>query len=143
MDASIAQIGPADRTCAALDEQRSGRLLDLMGLPSIQLTVRGRKSGTPRSVTVQYIPDGETLLVVGSNWAGSSHPDWWSANLIAAKEATIRSGTQSQTVTVELLTGAECDHAWAKIVASWPNYVLAQQRAAGRSLRLFVLRPTG
>src|SRR5215831_15479624 len=60
--------------------------LDLIGLSMIQLTVAGRKTGRPRTVSLQYVADGQDLLVVGSNWARSRHPAW-SSNLMAAKRS--------------------------------------------------------
>ena len=41
-------------------------MLDLVGLPSIVVTAPGRRTGTPRSKTLQYVPDGDTLVLVGS-----------------------------------------------------------------------------
>jgi hypothetical protein len=43
---------------------------------------------------------------------------------------------------VRLLTGEERDKAWATVLAHWPNYQIAQDRAGGRQFRLFLLTPT-
>ena len=42
---------------------------------------------------------------------------------------------------VRLLTGVERDRAWATVVAHWPNYQIAQDRAEPRRFRLFLLTP--
>src|SRR5262249_10288517 len=57
-----------------LRRMSKGRIgvLDLVGLPSIQVTVSGRKSGIPRTTPLQYVPDGDAFLVVGSNWGGAT-----------------------------------------------------------------------
>jgi hypothetical protein len=54
----------------------SGRLgvLDLTGLPNVQITTSGRKTGLARTATVQYVPVDDGLLVVGSNWGRQHHP---------------------------------------------------------------------
>jgi deazaflavin-dependent oxidoreductase (nitroreductase family) len=121
----------------------NGRLgvLDLAGLPNVRITISGRKTGLARSATVQYVPDGPGLLLVGSNWGRERHPSW-SANLKAAQRVTVRRRGHRFVATVQLLTGAERDEAWATVVAHWPNYLLAQDRAGRRQFRLFLLTPT-
>lgn len=122
----------------------AGRLgvLDVVGLPNVRITVSGRKTGLARSATVQCVPDGNQLLLVGSNWGRRRHPSW-SANLKAAQRVTVRKHGHRFAATVRLLTGAERDEAWAKVVAQWPNYQLTQDLAGGRVFRLFLLTPTG
>lgn len=120
-----------------------GRLgvLDLTGLPNVQVTTSGRKTGLARTATVQCVPAGDGLIVVGSNWGLECHPSW-SANLKATQRVTVRRRGQRFTATVRLLTGEERGKAWATVVAHWPNYQLAQDRAVGRQFRLFLLTPT-
>jgi deazaflavin-dependent oxidoreductase (nitroreductase family) len=120
-----------------------GRLgvLDLTGLPNVQVTTSGRKTGLARTATVQCVPAGGGLLVVGSNWGLPRHPSW-SANLKATERVTVRRRGHRFTASVRLLTGAERDEAWATAVAHWPNYQIAQDRAGARRFRLFLLTPT-
>src|SRR5580693_8366782 len=58
-------------------------VLDLTGIPSALVTVVGRRTGLPRTTTLQVIAEGEELIVVGSNW-GSSRDPAWVHNLAAA-----------------------------------------------------------
>lgn len=129
---------------AALRFLTSGRLgvLDLAGLPNMRITISGRKTGLARSATVQYVPFGPGLLVIGSNWGRACHPSW-SANLKAAQRVTLRRRGHRCVATVRLLDGAERDEAWDEALACWPNYRLAQERAGRRRFRLFLLTPTG
>ncbi|HTY31395.1 nitroreductase family deazaflavin-dependent oxidoreductase [Mycobacterium sp.] len=119
-----------------------GRLgvLDLTGLPNVQVTTSGRKTGLARTATVQCVPVADGLIVVGSNWGLPRHPAW-SANLTATERVTVRRRGQRFTATVRLLTGAQRDKAWAKVVQDWPNYQIAQDRAGRRRFRLFLLTP--
>jgi deazaflavin-dependent oxidoreductase (nitroreductase family) len=121
----------------------SGRLgvLDLTGLPNVQITTSGRKTGLARTATVQYVPADDGLLVVGSNWGRQHHPSW-SANLQATQRVTVRSRGHRFVAKVRLLTGDERDKAWATLLAHWPNYQIAQDRAGERKFRLFLLTPT-
>lgn len=120
----------------------SGRFgaLDLAGLPNVRITISGRKTGLARSATVQYVPDGAGLLLVGSNWGRQRHPSW-SANLKAAQRVTVRRRGRRFVAAVQMLRGGQRDEAWAKVVAHWPNYQIAQDRAGARRFRLFLLTP--
>jgi deazaflavin-dependent oxidoreductase (nitroreductase family) len=121
----------------------TGRLgvLDLAGLPNVRITIPGRKTGLARAATVQYVPDGAGLLLVGSNWGRERHPSW-SANLKAVQRVTVRRRGHRLVAKVQLLTGSERDKAWATVLAHWPNYQVAQDRAGRRQFRLFLLTPT-
>jgi deazaflavin-dependent oxidoreductase (nitroreductase family) len=118
----------------------SGRLgvLDLAGLPNVQITTSGRKTGLARTATVQYVPVGNGLLLVGSNWGRDRHPSW-SANLKAVQRVTVRRRGERFVAAVRLLTGEERDEAWSTVLAHWPNYQVAQDRAGRRQFRLFML----
>jgi deazaflavin-dependent oxidoreductase (nitroreductase family) len=128
---------------AALRFTSAGRIgvLDVIGLPCVQITTSGRKTGLARTATVQYVPVDDGLLVVGSNWGRERHPSW-SANLKAAERVTVRRRGQRFVAKVRLLTGVERDKAWATVVAHWPNYQVAQDRAGRRQFRLFLLTPS-
>ncbi|HJP79783.1 MAG TPA: nitroreductase family deazaflavin-dependent oxidoreductase [Pseudonocardiaceae bacterium] len=127
-----------DRALRRVSRDRFGAL-DLAGLPTIRATVPGRKTGLPRTCTLQVIPDGDRLLVVASNWARPDHPAW-SANFLAADEVTVNQDGAQFSAAVRLLTGAARDQAWQHILAQWPNYQLAQNKVPTREFRLFELR---
>jgi deazaflavin-dependent oxidoreductase (nitroreductase family) len=83
-----------------------GRLgvLDLMGLPNVQVTTSGRKTGLARTATLQCVPAGDGLIVVGSNWGLPRHPSW-SANLKATERVTVRRRGHRFTAKARLLRG--------------------------------------
>jgi deazaflavin-dependent oxidoreductase (nitroreductase family) len=113
-------------------------MMDLAGLPAIQVTVPGRQTGRLRTTTLQYVADGGRLLVVGSNWAKPEHPAW-SANLAAAQRIEVRRGTERFTANAKLLVGADRDRAWQAILTHWPNYGIAQSQVPERPFRIFAL----
>ncbi len=115
-------------------------VLDLVGIPSAQVTVVGRRTGRARASTLQLIKDGEELLVVGSNWGSADEPAWVH-NFAAASVVDVRRRGDRFQAAVRELTGDERDRAWTTIVAAWPNYEIAQSMAGGRTFRLFALRP--
>jgi deazaflavin-dependent oxidoreductase (nitroreductase family) len=130
-----------ERMVRRLSKDRIG-VLDLVGLPSLQITARGWKTGMPRTTPLQYVPDGTAFLVVGSNWGSAKHPAW-SANLMAAHQVTVRRRDEQFTASVRMLTGVEREQAWHKVVDFWPNYEIAHELAAGRQFRLFILERIG
>ncbi len=96
-------------------------LVDLAGLPSIELTVPGRKSGVPRSTNLLTVPDGPDWLIAGS-FFGDPRPPAWAANLRATETATIRYQRTTHTVTWRELEGEERERAWLTMNATWPNF---------------------
>ncbi|WP_068007603.1 nitroreductase family deazaflavin-dependent oxidoreductase [Nocardia pseudobrasiliensis] len=114
-------------------------VLDIAGLPSIELTVAGRKSGLPRTVSLLYVPEGpETYLLVGSNWGRKEHPVW-SVNLSAADHAELHSGGERFKVRVRRLEGGERAAAWQRAVTYWPGYAMEARLAQPREFRLYEL----
>ncbi|MFC3962778.1 nitroreductase family deazaflavin-dependent oxidoreductase [Nocardia jiangsuensis] len=114
-------------------------VLDIAGLPTLRLTVAGRKTGEPRETSLLYVPYGADFLIIGSNWGNAKHPVW-SANLRAADTARVRLHDQVFTVTVAELEGAERERAWAAALEFWPGYRVEEKMAAGRRFRIFELR---
>ncbi|MFI5776566.1 nitroreductase family deazaflavin-dependent oxidoreductase [Nocardia sp. NPDC051570] len=131
-------IARFERLVRRITRGRRG-VLDLAGLPSIELTVTGRKSGLPRTVSLLYVPDGPgTYFLVGSNWGRPGHPVW-SANLNAADHAEIHSGGERFKVRVRRLAGADRAAAWERAVAYWPGYAMEARLARPREFRLYEL----
>src|SRR5690348_15708116 len=58
------------------------------------LTTIGAKSGQRYTTPMMYIPNGDRLLVVGSNIGAPNHPDWYH-NLVAHPEVTVEVGTET------------------------------------------------
>ncbi len=115
-----------------------GRLIALGIVPALMLTTTGKKSGLPRSQPLAYIPDGEDMILIGSNWGGPKHPGW-SYNLLANPKATARVKGKNYAVSARLLTGEERERKWQQAVEVWPAYVTYQKRCAPREIRLFLL----
>src|SRR5262245_8493968 len=63
----------------------SGKHIQVGGGPRVNLIVRGRKSGEPRTTTLLYFTRGDEVIVMASNYGGEGHPAWY-LNLAAAKE---------------------------------------------------------
>ncbi|WP_433653907.1 nitroreductase family deazaflavin-dependent oxidoreductase [Nocardia sp. CA-128927] len=129
---------PVERVVRRWTHGRMG-VLDLVGLPSIEVTVAGRKTGIARTTSLLYVPRGEDFLVLGSNWGSPKHPVW-SANLRAASTATVRHKGEQFTVGVTELTGVDRKPAWDLAVEFWPGYEMEYELSGGRQFRMFELR---
>lgn len=108
-------------------------------MPIIYLTTTGAKSGEPRSLPVLSVPDGENLILVGSNWGNPKNPNWI-YNLRAHPKAQVRRGNKQQKFRVRELTGDERGIYWQKATTLYPPYTTYQAHA-GRTLPMFLLEP--
>ncbi|MEV0248518.1 nitroreductase family deazaflavin-dependent oxidoreductase [Nocardia sp. NPDC050712] len=115
-------------------------ILDVAGLPSVRITVPGRKTGVPRTTSLLAVPEPERFLVVGSNWGSAKHPVW-SANLRAAETAEVCYRGECGAATVTEITGVERKRAWDQAVEFWPGYRMEEELSGGRHFRIFELRP--
>jgi len=89
-------------------------------IPMLSLTTTGRKSGRERTVQLGFTKDGEDVLIVASNFGGTSHPAW-SHNLDAKPEAKIQLGAETKAVVAKRLTDSEKALIWPKIAATIPQ----------------------
>lgn len=114
-------------------------LLLLAGIPELFLTVRGARSGKPRTTPLLCTPYRGGWIVVGSNW-GAEQPPAWVANLRAADTAVVDVKARSWTVRPHLLEGAERAAAWQAANRNWPNYETYASRT-DRELTVWFLEP--
>jgi len=128
-------IVPIDKAVAKLTR---GRVVALGLLPALTLTTTGRKSGKERTQPLAYIPDGDDIILIGSNWGQPAHPGW-SANLLANPQARVRIKGEQMRVTARLTTGEERDRLWRLALQIWPGYATYQRTAGGRQIRVFKL----
>ena len=70
--------------------------------PSLLLHATGRKSGIERSVALVYATDGDSILIVGSNF-GQDRPPAWLLNLEAKPAAEINLGHRRLAVVADIV----------------------------------------
>ncbi|MFE3793072.1 nitroreductase family deazaflavin-dependent oxidoreductase [Nocardia tengchongensis] len=129
----------SDRLVRRATRGRHG-VLDIAGLPSLELTVVGRKTGLPRTTSLLYVPNDDSILLIGSNWGSTQHPSW-SANLRSAATAVVHVGGRRFPVTVTQITGVERKRSWDTAVEFWPGYEMEHDLSGGRTFRVFELHP--
>jgi deazaflavin-dependent oxidoreductase (nitroreductase family) len=108
-------------------------------VPSLVLHTIGAKSGLERDTELMYVPEGERMLVTGSNFARDSHPAW-TANLLAHPAAAVTIKGRRLSVHATIVGDDEREAVWAYIEKQWPGY-RGYERASGRVLRIFRLTP--
>ena len=135
---------PAARSLVGVDRWLGrvtrGRVVALGMAPSLILTTTGRRSGEPRSNPLQFVRDGDDLIVIASNWGGAKDPGW-SWNLRTDPSARVLLGGREFPVTAHETAGADRDRLWRLIVDQWPGYQAYETRASHRELRIFRLTP--
>jgi len=124
----------------AMKRITGGRVqLSGLGVPSLVLHTIGAKSGLERDTVLMYCPDGDAMLVTGSNFARDQHPAW-TANLLAHPDVAVSRRGRRIPVRAHLLDDAEREATWPKLERNWPGY-RKYEVAAGRTLRVFRLTP--
>ncbi|WP_308339540.1 nitroreductase family deazaflavin-dependent oxidoreductase [Tomitella fengzijianii] len=114
-------------------------LVGIAGLPSVQITVPGRRTGIPRTTALLAVPLDDGFVVTGSNWGRAKTPAWaW--NLGAVGRAEVHVGARIETMRVDRVSEAERAQYWADIVYYWPGYEMEQRLAPGRRFPMFHLR---
>jgi deazaflavin-dependent oxidoreductase (nitroreductase family) len=103
-------------------------ILDIAGLPNLNLTVRGRKSGVDRTTPLLCVPDGDTLLIAGSYFGGPTTPLWVGNLRAAGGRARVEHGRQTFEVQATELHDADRAEAWRTMLETWPNYAKYEQR---------------
>lgn len=101
----------------------SGRRLGTrsMGMGVIELTTRGRRTGSARTVLLSCLDSPDGLVVAGTN-AGLDQDPAWVQNLRVDPRAELATKAGGQLVTAEFLAGADHDDAWARFQAADDQY---------------------
>jgi len=134
---TIRKLVPLDRK-VLLRSQGRYTVLGPFGSPMLLLTVTGRKSGLPRTTPLVYLPDGDALFVVGSNFGQERDPAW-ALNLSANHEATIAIRGEQFHVVAQELEGESRERAWKLFTALAKPYEAYGDRTS-RHIKVFALR---
>lgn len=127
------------RLLLAVSGNRLGR--DVGGMPALELTTIGRRSGRPHRVMLTApITEGDTLVVVASRGGDDVHPAWL-LNLRDNPAVELsRPGQPKQAMHARIATAEERARLWPLITADHRNYAGYQKRTA-REIPLVLLEP--
>lgn len=124
---------------AQVYERSGGRIGAWFGLPTLLLSVRGRKSGRVFSTPLVYFEDGDSYVVVGSDGAAKRDPQWWK-NLQVNPCCEVRVGRKQLSAKASLARGADRERLWEigkTVNPMWSRY----QTRTERELPVVVLTP--
>jgi len=111
------------------------------GMPVVELTTIGRKSGQARTVllTSPY-QEGDTYVIVASRGGDDHHPAWY-LNIEADPEVDVKlSGRPSEPMIARVATADERARLWPLVIADHGNYARYQSRT-DREIPLVLLEP--
>jgi deazaflavin-dependent oxidoreductase (nitroreductase family) len=86
-------------------------------MPVLQLVTTGHRSGERRSVLLTHLPDGDAVVVIGTN-AGADHDPAWARNLQADPSCRFRRDGRWSQATATFLDGDERERWWNAAVAA-------------------------
>lgn len=110
----------------------------LAGLPVLDLTTTGRKSGSPRASHLISIPIGDDLALIGSNFGQPNTPAWV-LNLEAEPRAAVAYKQRTVAVVARPASEDEARQVMERSRAIYGGYEKYVQRISGRRVRIFVL----
>lgn len=119
-----------------------GRLgWEAMGMPVLELTTVGRKSGESRSVMLTApLMEGDNMVIVASRGGDDKHPAWFLNLRDEPKVEVAVKGGPRQPMVARIVTPEERARMWPQIAGKFSNYAGYQKRT-DREIPLVVLEP--
>ena len=111
------------------------------GMPALELTTTGRKTGQRRSVMLTSpLQEGETIVIVASRGGDPQHPAWYH-NILAdpSVEVSFRGGPV-RPMRARVATTDERARLWPLVTRDHRNYAGYQKRT-DREIPLVLLEP--
>ncbi|TCM47864.1 nitroreductase/quinone reductase family protein [Kribbella sp. VKM Ac-2568] len=118
----------------------NGRLASTKNAHVLLLTVRGRRTGLPRSACVRYLATTDGFLVWGTASGAPHDPDWF-RNLRSTATAEVQIDARHLQVRARELTGKERDAAWTDVILAAAPTVARYAAKAKRTIPVALLTP--
>ncbi|HEX6229610.1 MAG TPA: nitroreductase family deazaflavin-dependent oxidoreductase [Solirubrobacterales bacterium] len=114
----------------------------LIGVPTLLLRTRGRRSGATRTNGLVYARDGADYLVVASK-GGADRAPAWLHNLKANPEVEIQIGRERQKATCRVVepTDPGYDRLWKIVNENNGDRYRAYQEKTARPIPVVVMKP--
>jgi deazaflavin-dependent oxidoreductase (nitroreductase family) len=104
------------------------------------LTVRGAKTGQPRTIPLAFHRDGANYVVAASKGGAPTHPDWY-RNLVANPDVEVEVGSKRFKAHARAIPqGAERDQLYARHSDFMPGFKDYETRTE-RTIPVIVLEP--
>lgn len=111
------------------------------GMPVLELTTTGRKTGQPRTVILTSpVQEADRFVVVASRGGDDRHPAWF-LNLREHPDVEVTfAGKPKQPMHARIATPAERAELWPRVTAAYKGYA-GYQKKTDREIPLVVLEP--
>ncbi|MBT4522977.1 MAG: nitroreductase family deazaflavin-dependent oxidoreductase [Halieaceae bacterium] len=109
------------------------------GLPTLLLTVTGRKSGEQRTLPLVFMQSGEEMVVVGSLGGYDRHPAWY-LNISANPGCRLQLDDQKMAAVARDASAEERKELWPRLIAMFPNWGFFQHQT-DRPFPIVILTP--
>ena len=118
-----------------------GRVLGRAGgMPVIQLTTTGRRSGQPRTTMLTSpVGDGDTMVLVASYGGDDRHPAWF-LNLRDNPDVEVTTEGRTRRMTARIASPEEKVQLWPRVTAAYKGYGGYQEKTT-RDIPLVILSP--
>lgn len=99
------------------------------GVPTLLLTMTGRKSGEPRTIPIIFTAVGDSYVIIASKGGSPVHPKWY-LNLEADPNVEVQVKAEKFAGVARTAESPERERLWAEAVKTWPNYNIYQSRTS-------------
>jgi deazaflavin-dependent oxidoreductase (nitroreductase family) len=113
---------------------------EIVGLPVIQLTAIGAKTGEARTMPLVSLFDGEKIALIGSNFGKKTNPGWY-YNLKAHPQCEVQFNGCATKHIARQVEGEEREKYWNMAVSYYKGYEQYRIRAAHRQIPVMILEP--
>ena len=110
------------------------------GLPIVQLTTTGAKTGKARTMPLVGIPDGENFALIASNFGQRHNPGWY-YNLKVHPICLVRHDGKAIHYVAHEAIDAEYEKYFQLAISYYTGYQKYRERAAHRHIPVMVLEP--
>ena len=97
------------------------------GVPTLLLTMTGRKSGQKRTIPIIYTPVGDKYVIIASKGGSATHPAWY-LNVSEYPDVEVQVRGDVFAGKARSAPSPEREELWAEAVRAWPNYDIYQSR---------------
>jgi len=109
----------------------------LQGAPICLVTVKGKRSGTPRTIALLYLAAGDDVVLVASKGGMSHHPAWYH-KMTANPDVEVQIGSTTRRMRARRASAAEKAALWPRLVAMYRDYDDYQARTT-RDIPVMIL----
>lgn len=111
------------------------------GMPALELTTTGRKSGEPRTVMLTSpVQEGDAIVVVASRGGDDHHPAWFLNLRDHPAVEVVFAGKPKQSMRARVATPQERATLWPRVTAAYKGYAGYQEKT-DREIPLVLLEP--